>query len=118
MATVVARVPLTVAHFQKCSRHLKPGEVKRVMQRGPLQGYMICCPAPSAMPNAAARGEACGFTGTYLAREAGFVEDPPSAVRVEDPRDRRIVATTGPLSCFRCHRSLRVVDGVLEALDP
>jgi hypothetical protein len=111
-------VVLTPAHFQKCSRKLTPGEVKRVMQRGPLQGYMVACPAPSSFPEARARGEACGFVGTYLDRAVGFVEDPPADVFVADSRQRRVVATRHPMRCFRCQRELRVVDGVMEAHEP
>jgi hypothetical protein len=57
--TVAARAELTVASYQKCSRLLAKGEVKRVMQRGPLVGYFLACPA-------------CGFSASYLEDDAGF----------------------------------------------
>lgn len=103
---VVARAPLTFAAYQKCSRLLVKGEVKRVMQRGPLVGYFLACPA-------------CGFSASYIEDQCGFVEDPPKTVmmRVGDPQ-RQLISITNPPRCYKCHRHLRVVDHHLEAVDP
>lgn len=99
-----AKAPLTVASYQKCSRTLAPGEVKRVMQRGPLVGYFLACPA-------------CGFSASYLDEQCGFEEDPPKGVMLHDLRVQRVILSIKtPPRCFRCRRYLRVVDGHLEAV--
>jgi hypothetical protein len=103
---VAARVELTVASYQKCSRLLDKGEVKRCMQRGPLVGYYLACPA-------------CGFSGVYLDEECDFSEQPPKTEVIHDPAKRRKLVGIGRSpSCFRCKRLLRIEEGFLEALDP
>lgn len=108
---VVASFPLTVASYKKCARFLARGEVKRNPQRGSiLIGYVIGCPA-------------CGFSawinhescGTQVG--AGFVEDPPTSVVLAPSVPRRIVAMTTPQRCVRCKRTIRIVDGRLEAVE-
>lgn len=107
----VARAPLTVASYAKCSRLLSRGEVKRVTQRGPLVGYVIACPA-------------CGFSAPYLdgpssaGPGAGYVEDPPAGPLLVPGTGRILVRTTNDSTCFRCKRALRVRDGVVEAEAP
>lgn len=103
---VFARKPLSVASYRSCAQRLQPGEVKRVMQRGPLIGYFLACPA-------------CGFVGSYVDDAVGYVEKPDKSVtlRVGDPQ-RELLGTNHPPTCFRCRRLLRVADGHLEACDP
>lgn len=89
--------PLTIAAYQKCSRLLAKGEVKRVMQRGPLVGYFIACPA-------------CGFSASYLDDACGYIEQHLS------PKERiphRLVGITKPPMCFKCHGYLCVEGGQL-----
>jgi hypothetical protein len=100
---VAARVELTPVSYQKCSKLLVAGEVKRVMQSGPLIGYFLACPA-------------CGFACAYLDEACGYVEDPPKTVVTRAVR--KLVAITHPPTCFRCKRTLHVEGGFLEACDP
>lgn len=93
---------LTVASYQKCVRKLAAGEVKRVMQRGPLMGYFLCCPS-------------CGGSATYLDREMDYVEDPPKEVPLKFQQRRRLVATNCPKQCYFCKRWLFIRDGWLHA---
>lgn len=111
MEKVVARFPLTVASYKKCSRFLARGEVKRNPQRGSiLIGYVIGCPA-------------CGFSawvnhescGTQVG--AAFVEDPPSNAILSPKVSRRIVAMGVPQRCVRCKRTIRIRDGHIEATE-
>lgn len=90
-------VPLTAASYQKCSRTLARGEVKRVMQRGPLVGYYIGCPA-------------CGFVGCHLDDECGFVEATGIGGRP------MVVAIQRPPRCYRCQRVLVVESDRLLAI--
>lgn len=99
---VAASVPLTRASYQKCSRELLPGEVKRVMQRGPLVSYFIACPA-------------CGLSAAYLHSAVGFREEPPAEVPLRQGEHRALVGVGDPPDCYRCRRVLVVVDGRLEA---
>ncbi len=102
----VVRVALTAESYKSCSRTLQPGQVKRVLQRGPLVGYIIACPA-------------CGFAGTFLHESchagegSGFVERPTGPLAPGQVRE--LVSTTRDAPCFRCRRSIRVVAGTLEA---
>jgi hypothetical protein len=114
----VTRCPLDTASYRTCSARLKPGQVKRVMQRGPLQGYVICCPGPSPLPMEAAAGEACGFVGSYLDRVMGYVEEPPGTARLAVGQQRKLIASTHETPCFRCRRLLSVKDGAIEVRDP
>lgn len=104
MPTTVARVPLTFASFQKCSRELERGEVKRCMQRGPLPlvGYFLACPA-------------CGYSASYLDCEVGFVEEP---VEIDGLAYKRVVMIERPPACFSCKRLLVIADGFFEAREP
>lgn len=98
---LVAQSPLTFASFQKCSRELVRGELKRVVQRGPLVGYFMACPA-------------CGFSASYLESECGFIEEP---VIVEGKSYMRAVGVTRPPPCFKCRCKLTITDGNFEAYD-
>jgi hypothetical protein len=93
---VTGRAPLTTAAYQKCSRLLVRGEVKRVMQRGPLVGYFIACPG-------------CGFSASYLDDACGYVEEP--APRFTWPR--KLIGIERPPMCFRCKGFICVEGGVL-----
>lgn len=112
MANVAARAELVLASYAKCSRTLERGEVKRVMQRGPLIGYFLCCPS-------------CGFAASYLDEDSGsikgcdFIELPPKTEPLLDlKKSRELIFITHLPICFRCHRILRVLNGFLESLDP
>lgn len=96
---VVASAPLTAAAYHKCTRELAKGEVKRCVQRGPLIGYFMACPA-------------CGFSAAYLHDDVDYEEDPPS---VEPKYPKRITAINKPPACFMCKRKLVVANGQLEA---
>lgn len=95
---VAGRSPLTVAAYQKCTRLLVKGEVKRVMQRGPLVGYFIACPA-------------CGFSASYLHDEVTYVEELAPA----GTWPHKLVGIEKPPVCFKCHAYLCVEGGVLVA---
>lgn len=103
---MTARVPLTAASAQTCSRKLVRGQVKRVMQRGPLIGYFLCCPA-------------CGFSASYLHESeafeggVGFVEEPADPLLFP----KTIVRFERPPRCMSCQRLLVVEGGFFEARD-
>jgi hypothetical protein len=101
---VVARKELTVASYQRCNRSLQAGEVKRVMQRGPLVGYYIGCPA-------------CGFSASYLDEVVGFLEEPAKTIVLPVGAPRKLVKIERPPSCFRCRRRIRVEGDFIEAVD-
>jgi hypothetical protein len=79
--------------------------VKRVLQRGPLVGYFLACPA-------------CGFAAPYLDEDVGYREEPPAGQPLPAGSYRALVGIDVPPACARCRRRLRVADGALEALDP
>lgn len=86
---------LTLASYQTCSRKLVRGQVKRVLQRGPLIGYFIACPA-------------CGFVASYLHDECDFAEAKVGGREIltriqRNPR------------CYSCRRVLDVESGRLLA---
>lgn len=95
----MSRAPLVAVSVSFCHRDLKPGNVKRVMWRGPLVGYYLCCPA-------------CAWSATYLESDVGFVEIIPPAA---SPRSAILVGFDRPPPCARCARILRVVGEELEA---
>ncbi len=110
--SVAARVELTHASYQKCSRTLERGEVKRVMQRGPLVGYFLACPA-------------CGFSASYLHDAVGYVEDPPTGTMLRAGERHWLVGIERPPACYKCRLLLRVTAppsslalGFLEAVVP
>jgi hypothetical protein len=99
--SVVGRYPLVAAAYQRCSRTLGEGEVKRVSGRGPLVGYFLACPA-------------CGFVASYLHDAAGFEEEPaPPGVW-----PRRLVGIQTPPPCFQCGSLIGVEAGALVARRP
>lgn len=93
---VVARCPLTVASYQKCLATLDRGQVKRVIQRGPLVGYYLCCPS-------------CGWASAYLHEKCGFAEAEPY---VGTSWPRRLVGITNPPTCHKCRSVLSIESGV------
>jgi hypothetical protein len=108
---IVASYALTLASYMKCSRLLKRGEVKRALQRGPLIGYVIGCPA-------------CGFSCSYVHEDCGsqkgvgYIEDPPTEVVVHDFKTvRKLVGMQRNPTCVRCHRTIRIRDGQLQAVE-
>lgn len=107
---VVASVELTVASYKKCSRLLKRGEIKRSMQRGPLIGYFLACPA-------------CAYACSYVHEDCGvqkgvgYIEDPPTDQPHHGTEPRKLVGMMRPPTCFRCKRVIRVRDGRLETVE-
>lgn len=95
----MTRAPLVAVAASFCHRDLKPGNVKRVMWRGPLVGYYLCCPA-------------CAWSATYLESDVGFVELPALAA---GPNAPILLAFRSPPACSRCARVLTVRDDYLEA---
>jgi uncharacterized protein YbaR (Trm112 family) len=92
---VIARSPLTAASYQKCLTLLQRGQVKRVLQRGPLVGYYLACPS-------------CNGAFSYLHEKHGFVET--------DPLDgaawpRQLVGVERPLCCYHCRSILTIERG-------
>lgn len=96
---IVGSSPLTLASSQKCTRELRRGEIKRCMQRGPLVGYFIGCPA-------------CGFVASYLDEAVGYEEDPP-APGTRWPR--LLIGIRVPPACFMCKARLGIEGGALVA---
>ena len=88
---------LTHAPFRKCPRDLARGEVKRVMQRGPLVGYYVGCPA-------------CGFVASYLHDACGFLEERSAPTTV-----LTLVGVERPPACLKCGLRLRVEGGEVVA---
>jgi DNA-directed RNA polymerase subunit RPC12/RpoP len=87
---------LPVVMTAKCSRRLKPGEVRRTLLKGPLVGYAIACPG-------------CGFIETHpdLHGEMGYIE-----------RDGALVGAEKPYRCMLCAREVRIADGLIRAGQP
>lgn len=100
--SLVAQARLTFASFQKCTRELAKGELKRVVQRGPLIGYFMACPA-------------CGFSASYLDSECGFIE---RAVEVDGVQYMRAVGVQRPPVCFHCRRLITINGDMFEAHEP
>ena len=98
-----ASIVLTAASYQKCVRKLQRGEVKRVMQRGPLMGYFLSCPG-------------CNGVATYLDKEMDYVEEPPKTVPLKFQQRRALIATNKPHRCYFCKRWIYVRDGVMHAV--
>lgn len=93
---ITGTAPLTLAAYQKCTRLLEKGEIKRVSQRGPLVGYFIACPA-------------CGFSASYIHDQCGFVEE----VVPQFTWPRKLLGITTPPTCFKCHGYICIEGGAL-----
>lgn len=93
---VIARSPLTIASYQKCLSLLGRGQVKRVLQRGPLVGYYLACPS-------------CNGAFSYLHDKCSFVEAEPY---VGTSWPRRLVGIERPPRCYHCCAILTVESGV------
>lgn len=93
---VIARSTLTIASYQTCLAKLERGQIKRVLQRGPLVGYYLACPA-------------CNFAGSYLDEKVGFLEAEPY---VGTKWPRRLVGIKNPPKCYHCRAWLSIESGV------
>lgn len=101
MADPCAQIPITFASYQRCSRTLVKGELKRVMQRGPLVGYYIACPA-------------CGFAQSYLDDEVHYVEQP---VEIDGLVYMHATGMRDPGVCLSCNRRIVIADGFVSAYE-
>lgn len=93
---VIARSALTIASYQTCLSKLGKGQVKRVLQRGPLVGYYLACPS-------------CNGAFAYLHDKCGFVEAEPY---VGTSWPRRLVGVERPPTCYHCKATLSIESGV------
>lgn len=82
-----------------CHRKMKPGQVKRITARGPLIGYYLACPA-------------CGYRASYLDEACRFEEHP---ALLGAPHPRSLTGIGSPPPCLGCKRTLRIVEGYMEA---
>lgn len=100
---VVARAPLTAASYQKCLATLERGQVKRVLQRGPLVGYYLTCPV-------------CSSAFAYLHDKHKFSETAPPV--------RMLTGVERSPKCFKCGSMLSIestdvgFDLVARKVDP
>ncbi len=91
-------IPLIVAPSMFCPRKLRNDgvtpSVKRYMSKGPLFGFMVCCPA-------------CGFIELHQHDHVRFVEEDGALVSVEKP-----------MRCLACNRVISIAGGVVLAISP
>jgi hypothetical protein len=106
-----ASAPLIFAHPSRCVKTIHRGMVKRCLagEGSHLVAYQVSCPN-------------CGFVGSYLPEESGFVEgvwivdqgEPKPGAKPMPFRHPSTLDMEKPVVCYACRGTLRVHDGIVE----